>query len=109
MSKYIVNPIKVKMKESEKGSIYESIVAMGFRARQINDDIKYEIKLKMQDIVPNSIEGEMVVNQDQMTISKEFERLPKPTFIAMKEMLEEKLKFHYQVSEGFQGELTFDE
>lgn len=109
MSKYIVNPIKVKMKESEKGSIYESIVAMGFRARQINDDIKYEIKLKMQDIVPSSMEGEMVINQDQMTISKDFERLPKPTFIAMKEMFEEKLKFHYQVPEGFQGELTFDE
>ena len=106
MSKYIVNPIQVKMKESEKGSVYESIVAIGFRARQINDDIKYELKLKMQDIIPASDELESI-NQDQMAISKEFERLPKPTFIAMDEILKDKLKFHYQNADEFQSELGF--
>lgn len=107
MAKYIVNPIQVKMKESAKGSIYESIVAMGFRARQINDDIKYELKIKMQDIVPAADELEPV-NQDQMSISKEFEGLPKPTFIAMKEMFDEKLKFHYQDIDKLQYELGFE-
>ena len=106
MAKYIVNPIKLKMKESAKGSIYESIVAMGYRARQINDDIKYELRLKMQDIVQTSDESEPI-NQDQLLISKEFERLPKPTFIAMKEMYDEKLKFHYQDLDINQGELLF--
>jgi len=106
MAKYIVNPIQVKMKESERGSVYESIVAMGFRARQINDDIKYELKLKMQDVVSASDEIEPL-NIDQMTISKEFERLPKPTFLAMEEMLKGKLKFHYQEVDGVQGELGF--
>jgi len=106
MAKYIVNPIKVKMKESEKGSIYESIVAMGYRARQINDDIKYELRLKMQDIVQTKDESEPI-NQDQLLISKEFERLPKPTFIAMKEMYDEKLKFHYQDLDITQGEIVF--
>jgi DNA-directed RNA polymerase subunit K/omega len=99
MAKYIVNPIQVKMKESEKGSIYESIVAMGFRARQINDDMKYELKLKMEGVVPTADEIE-AVNQDQMTISKDFERLPKPTFLAMQEIFNEKLKFHYQDDNG---------
>ena len=106
MAKYIVNPIQVKMKESERGSVYESIVALGFRARQINDDIKYELKLKMQDVasIPDEIE---VINQDQTIISKEFERLPKPTFIAMEEMLKGKLKFHYQNFDKLQDELNF--
>ena len=38
MEKYIVNPVQVRMKETAKGSVYQAIVAMGFRARQINDD-----------------------------------------------------------------------
>ena len=107
MAKYIVNPIKVKMQESEKGSVYESIVALGFRARQINDDIKYELKLKMQDIVHSSDEI-APINQDQMAICKEFEHLPKPTFIAMEEMMNGKLKFHYQNIDGLQNELNFE-
>ncbi len=94
MAKYIINPIKVRMKESESGSIYESIVAMSFRARQINDDIKYELKQKMLDITPTTDETEEA-NPDQLSISREFEKLPKPTFIAMKEMFDGKLSFKY--------------
>jgi DNA-directed RNA polymerase subunit K/omega len=80
------------MKESAKGSIYQSIVAMGFRARQINDDIKNEINERMADIVidPNDSEG---TNFDQIAISREFDLLAKPTFMAMREILDDKLKF----------------
>ncbi len=99
MAKYIVNPIKVKMKESEKGSIYQSIVAMGFRSRQINDDIRYELRHRMQDILPSTEEFEET-NPDQLSISKDFERLPKATFIAMKEIYEGRLKFKYSDDRG---------
>jgi len=97
LAKYIVNPILVRMKESEKGSIYQSIVAMGFRARQINDFIKNEWNERTADIVPTPDDSD-VVNFDQLTISKEFDKLPKPTFLAMKEIYEEKLK--YKLSEN---------
>ncbi|MDR0927608.1 MAG: DNA-directed RNA polymerase subunit omega [Ignavibacteria bacterium] len=99
MAKYIVNPILLKMKESAKGSIYQSIVAMGFRSRQINDDIRYELRYRMQDIVPTTDEIEKA-NPDQLAISREFERLPKPTFIAMKEMYDEKLHFSYTLADA---------
>lgn len=95
MEKYIVNPIQVRMKESAKGSIYKSIVAMGFRSRQINDDIKMELNNRMADIIPSGDESEPV-NQDQIDISKEFDRIPKPTFLAMKEVFDEKLHFGSQ-------------
>ena len=86
------NPIVVRMKESSKGSIYQSIVAMGVRARQINDDIKNEINERMADVVidPNDTEG---TNFDQIAISREFDVLPKPTFMAMREILDDRLKF----------------
>jgi DNA-directed RNA polymerase subunit K/omega len=92
MEKYIVNPIRVRMKESAKGSVYQSIVAMGFRARQINDHIKQELNLRMADVIPLNDDSEGI-NLDQLSISREFDRLPKPTFIAMKEIFEEKLEF----------------
>ena len=96
MEKYIVNPVLVRMKESARGSIYQSIVAMGFRSRIINDQIKQELQEKMADIPISNDESEGV-NYDQLSISKEFDKLPKPTFIAMKEISEEKLKFEMPV------------
>ena len=92
MNSYIVNPVQVRMDESAKGVIYESIVAMGFRSRQINDHIKNEITNRMSDIVSDTSETEGA-NFDQLAISREFDHLPKPTFIAMKEMSTEKLNY----------------
>jgi len=105
MAKYIVNPVLVKVKESQKGSIYQSIVAMGFRARQINDDIRYELRTRMKDIAPVSDDIDEAANPDQMSISKEFEKLPKATFIAMKEMYDNKLSFSYSLENSEQQKL----
>lgn len=92
MDSYIVNPVKLRMKESEKGLIYKSIVALGFRARQINDQIRMEIQDRMADII-NTNDNTDDINFDQIAISKEFDKMPKPTFIAMKEMFEGQLMF----------------
>lgn len=105
MAKYIVNPILVKMKESQKDSIYQSIVAMGFRARQINDDIRYELRHRLQDIISSSTEEADGQNADQITISREFEKLPKPTLIAMKEMYDGKLSFSYTLDDNTNQEV----
>ena len=92
MAKYIVNPVEVRMVESEKRSIYQSIVAMGVRSRQINADMKREIVELMEDIVPTSDDNE-IANADQVLISKRFEIMPKPSFIAMKEIFEGDLDY----------------
>lgn len=92
MEKYVVNPIIVRMKESAKGSIYQSIVAMGFRARQINDDIKTELNNRMADVIGTNDESEGA-NFDQISISREFDKIPKPTFLAMRETDQGKLQF----------------
>ncbi|MFZ9869710.1 MAG: DNA-directed RNA polymerase subunit omega [Candidatus Kapaibacteriota bacterium] len=90
MSTYIVNPVVVRMQESEKGSIYESIVAMGLRARQVNDQIKTQITERLADVITDGEEADGP-NADQIAISKEFDKIAKPTFIAMREMLDGKI------------------
>jgi len=99
MEKYIVNPIQVRMKESAKGSIYQSIVAMGIRSRQINDQIKHELAERMSDIIPTADESEGI-NYDQLAISREFDRHPKPTFLAMKEIFDDKLHIEFPSEEA---------
>lgn len=93
MDTYIVNPVQVRMQESSKGSIYQSIVAMGIRSRQVNDYIKDELTNRMADIIPSTTDEVEEVNYDQINISKEFEKLPKPTFIAMREIFDGKLTY----------------
>ena len=80
------------MQESDKGMIYKSIVALGFRARQINDDIRNEIHTRLADVIDTSDASEGA-NFDQIAISREFDKMPKPTFIAMKEISEGKLRY----------------
>ena len=92
MGTYIVNPVEVRMIESSKGSIYQSIVAMGFRSRQINDYIKKQLTERMADVITDGDETE-TINYDQLAISREFDLIPKPTFIAMKEIVEGNLTF----------------
>jgi DNA-directed RNA polymerase subunit K/omega len=92
MAKLNVNPVRVRMQESSKRSIYQSIVAMGFRARQINDDIKNELKDRMADVITDTEDTEDP-NFDQISISREFDKLPKPTFLAMKEIEDNKINF----------------
>ncbi|MCS6808343.1 MAG: DNA-directed RNA polymerase subunit omega [Bacteroidota bacterium] len=92
---YIINPVIVRLDASERGSIYEAITAMGLRARQINDDIKQQLQARMQHIDPLEDETEYG-NYDQLQISKEFDKIPKPTFIAMREMFERKLFYRVE-------------
>ena len=92
MGSYIVDPIQVRMHESDKGLIYKSIVALGFRARQSNDDIRSEINVRMADVIDTNDNTEGA-NFDQIAISREFDKMPKPTFIAMKEIMEGKLTY----------------
>ncbi len=98
MKEYIVNPVVVRSDASEKGSIYEAIVAMGHRARQINDDIRVQLQARMEHISPIDDDSEYG-NYDQLEISKEFDKIAKPTFLAMKEMNREQLHVEALVTE----------
>ncbi|MEJ5287570.1 MAG: hypothetical protein CH6_1809 [Candidatus Kapaibacterium sp.] len=100
--KKTINPILVRMKETEKGVLYESIVAMGKRARQINDLLKQELHTRLAEVMTSAETGE--TNFEQYSISKEFEKIPKPTIIAMEELYEDKLT--YQIPE--EKKQTFD-
>lgn len=74
--------------EKETGNIYESIVAISKRANQISVEMKEELSRKLEEFASYSDNLEEVFeNREQIEISKFYERLPKPSSIAIDEFV----------------------
>lgn len=82
---------------ADTGNIYETLNIIARRARQINKDLKYELKNKLEEfaVQVDTIE-EIQENKEQVEISKYYERLPNPVIIAMNEFFEGKVGFKYR-------------
>jgi DNA-directed RNA polymerase subunit K/omega len=95
-----VNPSVVTRdldKIAEKsGNIYESIHIISQRAKQISSNMKEELNNKLSEFAStvDNLE-EVFENKEQIEISKFYERMPKPTTLAMEEFLEDKVMFRY--------------
>lgn len=82
------------MIEEKVGSIYEAIVIMGKRAEQINAEIRTELHGKLDEFaVHNATLEEVFENREQIEISKHYEKLPKPTSIAIKEWMDDSIYY----------------
>lgn len=77
---------------AQTGNVYESVVIISKRARQIAVNIKEELNNKLAEFATtvDNLE-EVFENREQIEISKFYERLPKPTTTATEEFLEAKL------------------
>jgi len=81
-------------------NVYESIVILAKRANQIGLDLKEELNKKISELTPSSDNLEEVFeNKEQIEIAKYYEKLPKPTLIAIQEFLEDKIYFRNPVRE----------
>jgi DNA-directed RNA polymerase subunit K/omega len=78
------------------GNIYEAIVIVSHRAKQIATELKEELSNKLLDFAhgTDTLE-EIYENREQIEISRYYERMPKATNIAMEEFLEGKLLHKY--------------
>lgn len=76
------------------GNIYKSIVITSKRARQVSSNVKEELSSKLAEFAStvDNLE-EIFENREQIEISKFYERMPKPTSIAIEEFLEDKILF----------------
>lgn len=81
-------------------NIYESIVVMSKRANQIAADVKEELHAKLADFatVNDNLE-EVFENREQIEISKHYERMPKPTILAIDEFLNDKIYYRIPTPE----------
>lgn len=78
----------------QTGNVYQSVVVISKRARQIAVNIKEELNNKLAEFATtvDNLE-EVFENREQIEISKFYERLPKPTTTSTEEFIEGKLNF----------------
>lgn len=76
------------------GNIYESIVIMGKRANQISSKMKEDLHKKLREYSSNAENTEETFeNNEQMEVSRYYERMPKSTLIAADEFLNGRVQF----------------
>ena len=79
---------------SPTGNVYESISIISKRSRQISVNVKEELSAKLAEFATtvDNLE-EIFENREQIEISKFYERMPKPSAMAIHEFLEDKVYF----------------
>jgi len=91
--------------EKETFNIYEAVSVVARRADQIGDSIKEELSGKLQDFASYTDNLEEVFeNREQIEISKYYERLPKPTLLAISEFLNDKVYYRRPNNTGVMPE-----
>lgn len=86
--------------DTKTDNIYESIVIMSKRANQISNNVKEELHQKLSEFASaNDNLEEVFENREQIEISKHYERLPKPTLVAIQEFLEDKVYYRNPAKE----------
>ena len=76
----------------ETGNVYEAVSIISKRANQISVKIKEELNSKLAEFATTVDKREEVFeNREQIEISKYYERMPKPTNLAVEEFIEGKV------------------
>ena len=74
------------------GNVYETVAIIGKRSNQISSALKKELDAKLQDFsIPQDNLDETFENKEQIEISRNYEKLPKPTLIATQEFIDDEL------------------
>lgn len=96
-----IKPIDLEFFNQQGKNVHECIVAASKRARQINEDIKIEFnqRVEMFAIKTESETEENDINPDQLKVSLEFEKRPKPTDTSLEELIQNKLHWTYKEPE----------
>lgn len=89
----------LKNLDSKTGNIYESVMVIARRSNQISVEMKQELNRKLEEFAyyTDNLE-EVFENREQIEISRFYERLPKPSLIALQEFLDDQI--YYRISEN---------
>ena len=87
--------------DKNSGNIYESVSVISKRANQISVKMKEELNSKLAEFATtvDNLE-EVFENREQIEISRHYERMPKPTVLAIEEFLEHRIMYRYPDPEG---------
>jgi hypothetical protein len=84
----------------ETENVYESLVVISKRANQIAANMKEELHGKLAEFASsNDNLEEIFENREQIEISKHYERMPKPSLVAIDEFIHGKVYYRNPAKE----------
>jgi DNA-directed RNA polymerase subunit K/omega len=90
----------VRQLDKDTDNIYESIVVISKRANQIANNMKEDLHTKLAEFASSNDNLEEVFeNREQIEISKHYERMPKPSLVAIDEFLNDKVYYRNPAKE----------
>jgi len=91
-------PSDLKKIDERASNIYEAIIAVGKKARQVNEEWRLEYNTMLNTMNPDGIEDEFddKANSDKLEISKEFDKRKKPHLFALDKFMGEGVKYKYK-------------
>ena len=99
-----IKPLDIEEITAKAENIYEAIVVMSKRARQINEEMKIEFNQRIEMLQSRIFEPEEEseqpqTNPDQILIARDFEQRPKPPEVSIEELMGDKLTYRYKEEE----------
>ncbi|GJQ62800.1 MAG: hypothetical protein SCALA702_18530 [Melioribacteraceae bacterium] len=95
-----IQPVDLKNIDKYTSNLYEAVIVIGKRARQLNDQVRQEYNTQLSNIVSGpEDEFEEKENPDQLKISLEMEKMPKPHLRGLENLLEGKINYRYKEEE----------
>ncbi len=92
-----LQPLELKKLDLHAENIYEAIVVLSRRARQINEELKISLNQELENFTSRmDSEEEIENNPEQVRISIEFEKMAKPTQSAIVDLLDGRLTYRYK-------------
>ena len=96
-----IKPIDIEALTGKAENIYEAIVILLKRSRQINEEMKIEFNQRIEMLQSRIFEPEEETEQpqtnpDQILIAKEFEQRLKPTETAIDELMSDTITYRYK-------------
>ncbi len=92
-----LEPLNLTIIDSHAENIYEAIVVLSRRARQINEEIKIRLNQELEMFTTRmESDEEIETNPEQMRISIEYEKMPKPTQQAVADLMADRITYHYK-------------
>jgi DNA-directed RNA polymerase subunit K/omega len=89
--------------DTPTGNLYESVAILSKRANQISVEMKEELNQKIQEFATTQDNLEEIFeNREQIEIARFYERLPKPTLIAVHEFLNGKIYYRNPQKKAFE-------
>ena len=86
--------------EKKTENIYESLAIIAKRANHIAAETREELHDKLSEFASSTDTlDEVFENREQIEISKYYERLPKPTLVAIQDFLDDKIYFRSPAKE----------